>query len=298
MRIRRALSVLLALGVLLFSGCTAGDDLTEVRIAYRAASMNGESAIAYQTRRVNASDGERLCSLVLQLAMTEPEDEELTSAIPKRTAVRSVEITEDGVVAVDLSEEYAALEGIGRTLADACVTLTLCALGTVRGTAVRGVTITVEGEGDGAVLTPDDLVWRSDRLRLRDHSFRVWFPNRSGERLESDLFIRTLSDEDQPAEAIVSILMDGRRSNGSVSRVVSEDTVLYWLTIRSRVCTLNFNEHFLDGEPWENAGDLVVYAFVNSLCELSYIDRVQFLIEGEAIRSPRIDSFDQPFSPT
>ena len=64
---------------------------------------------------------------------------ELRSPIPTGTRVKSLRL-EGGVAYLDLSEPYAGLFGIEQTLADACITLTLCQFD-----EIDGVSISVEG---------------------------------------------------------------------------------------------------------------------------------------------------------
>ena len=300
MRLRR-FAVVPACLLLLFaclSGCAEKGDLIEIRIAYRAVNAPDGSTFAYTTRRIAPSDGERLCSLALQLAMTEPEDEGLTSVFPRRATVRSVGISDRGIITVDFSKSYNTLEGIERTVADYCTVLTLFALGSVNGVKISGVLITVEGVGNHVIMTPDDVVDSTDFMRLRDYAFEIYFPNRNEKVLEMDVFSRTLSDAEEPAETIVSILMGGRRSDGAINHIVSDNTSFLGLEIRNRVCYLNFNEGFFSVAIKNDDGEsLKLYAFVNSLCELSYIDRVQFLINGEVTDSEVYEDFDSPYSP-
>ncbi len=295
----RLIAAVLLLALLLsLAGCGEQDDRMEVRIAYCAARAADPEAVVYATRRIASADGERLCSLVLQLAMTEPPEESMTSAFPRRTTVRSVDISEQGVITVDFSEGYAALQGIRRTLADACVVQTLFSLGSVGDTDISGVRITVEGEGERTILTPGSIVDSEDYLRLRDYELHICFPDRAGETLETDVFSRTFSDREEPAETVMALLLNGRRSNGSLTRLVTEETVFYGLEIRSRVCVLNFNEAFLDTEGLRIGDSMLrLYAFVDSLCQLPHIDRVQFLIEGEVVTAPQYDNFDLPYAP-
>lgn len=300
MRVRRFAAVLVC-WLLLFaclSGCAEKGDLMEVRIAYRAVHTSEGRTFSYATRRIAASDGERLCRLVLQLAMTEPANEEITSVFPQRTTVHAVEISDRGIITVDFSRPYGTLTGIERTVADYCTVLTLFALDSVNGVKINGVVITVEGDGKGVIMTPDDVVDSTDFMRLRDYEFLIYFPNRNEKVLETDAVLRTLSDAEKPAETIVSILMRGRRSDGSINHIVSENTSFLGLEIRNRICYLNFDEGFFSVSIKNDDGDsLKLYAFVNSLCELSYIDRVQFLINGEVTTSEVYEDFDSPYSP-
>jgi spore germination protein GerM len=50
------------------------------------------------------------------------------------------------------------------------------------------------------------------------------------------------------------------------------------------VCTLNFNQAFYDNRPQSESQERVlIYAIVNSVSELSAVDAVRFLVEGEKI---------------
>ena len=298
MRLRRVIALFACVAwiCLGLSGCAGQEDLLEVRIAYRTVEP-GADIFGYMTRKITEADPERLCSLVLQLAMTEPSDESLTTVFPKKTTIHSINLSDNGIVTVDFSEAYASLTGMQRTIADYCAVLTLFALSDVANLEIQGVVITVEGAGDRYLLTPDDIVDHTDFMRLRDYEFVIYFPNRDQGTLETDVFSRTLSDAEHPAESIVSILMDGQRSDGTVNRIVSNSTVLLGLEIHNRICYLNFNESFLS-VPIENEDghSLKLYAFVNSLCELPYIDRVQFMINGEIVSSETYEGFDAPYS--
>lgn len=295
---RRFGAVLLALVLCLsLSACGEREDLMEVRIAYCSTRPEDGEALGYAARNIAVTDDERLCSLVLQLAMTEPEEESLTSVFPRRTAVRSLEISDQGVLQVDFSGQYAGLTGMARTLADACTVQTLFALGSVDGVEIRSVRISVEGE-EVKLFTPASFVDSGDYLHLREYAFSIFFPNMTLGTLEADSFRQTLSDREQPAASIVDLLLRGQRSSGRRARLVSEDTVFYGLEIRSRVCYLNFNEEFLDtGDLYTGDSPLRLYAFVNSLCQLSYIDRVQFLIEGQVVTATQYENFDLPYAP-
>ena len=68
-----------------------------------------------------------------------PSSSELRSPIPAGTHIKTLKV-ELGVVYLDLSESYAGLFGMEQTLADACITLTLCQL-----EEVDGVSIMVDG---------------------------------------------------------------------------------------------------------------------------------------------------------
>ena len=85
-----------------------------------------------------------------------PEQESLRSPFPANTSLRSWTM-KDGLLTLDMSEHYGGLSGIDLTLADYCLTLTLCQID-----RVRQVRILVAGEElsyrDHGILDPSEAV--------------------------------------------------------------------------------------------------------------------------------------------
>ena len=69
-----------------------------------------------------------------------PTAQNLTSPFPDGVRLLSWELLDEGCLHLDLSEQYGSLTGIELTVADACLTLTLCQVG-----GVESVYVTVEG---------------------------------------------------------------------------------------------------------------------------------------------------------
>ena len=85
-----------------------------------------------------------------------PTAEFLTSPFPRQVTLRSWSIRE-GVLHINLSEQYGGLSGIDLTLADCSITLTLCQL-----EHINGVSITVENDPIPfryrQILSPQDIL--------------------------------------------------------------------------------------------------------------------------------------------
>lgn len=296
MLLKRILALSCA-ALLLFTltGCGRSSGRQDVRAAYYAESGD---FFGYESREVIAYSDERLCTLALQLAMSEPQSENLSCIFPERTMLRAVELSSHGVVTVQLSEEYGTLSDMERTVADYCIVLTLYELEEQLSMQLRGVVITVEGENSRTVRTPDDIVESTDWLRLREHVLTVYFPMPALSGLAPNTFLCTLADSEEPAEAILEILMAGIQENGVFNPIVTSDIKLRGVTVKNRVCYLDFNEAFANLQrSAEDNLEWKLYAIINSVCELDYVDRVQFLINGEVVESPLFEDFDSPYSP-
>ena len=92
---------------------------------------------------------------LLSLLFAGPEREDLVSPFPPGVMLLGWEKSE-GTLSVDLSEAYGGLSGVGLTLADGCVVLTLCQL-----PGVEAVYFTVEGRARpfrDQVFTPEEFL--------------------------------------------------------------------------------------------------------------------------------------------
>lgn len=89
---------------------------------------------------------------LLQELFRAPEREDLYSPYPTGTRVISV-VQREGRVILRLSDAYAELSGLGETIADYCIVLTLCQL-----EEVDSVSIYVQNGGEKNQLRPEDVI--------------------------------------------------------------------------------------------------------------------------------------------
>ena len=57
-------------------------------------------------------------------------------------------------------------------------------------------------------------------------------------------------------------------------------TRLNSIMIRDNVCYVDFSKEFMNVQAEVNS-EIVIYSIVNTLCELSDVNKVQFTIDGE-----------------
>lgn len=113
-----------------------------------------------------------------------PTESGLASPFPAGLSLRSWKVNE-GVLTLDLSEVYGGLTGMDLTLADGCLTLTLCQL-----PEVEAVYLTVEGRARpfrDRVLTPADFSLENT-LEGEEPS-----PTESGEEIPTETALPTES---------------------------------------------------------------------------------------------------------
>jgi germination protein M len=161
---RRLLTMLLGAVLLLsLSACveTAVSEPKENEILVCYAVTAGDSSrdvVRYLARSVPG--GETRIDAALSLLLHAPAGVNVYSPLPQGLSVRSWTL-EDGLITVDVSEEYSELIGMDLTLADSCIVLTL-----TRFEEISSVCITVKDQPvlqrEHQVFTADDILLQPD----------------------------------------------------------------------------------------------------------------------------------------
>ena len=115
------------------------------RIYYAAAASDSQGA-AVDYEYWTPEEGADLVWSLLTAAFSQPEEAGLRLPYPDGVSLRGATL-EDGVLSLDLSEQYGELSGVALTIANYCLTLTLC-----QADQVQAVHITVEGANAGILV--------------------------------------------------------------------------------------------------------------------------------------------------
>lgn len=222
MRGKLFLPLALALALLCTScapgGAEEGPGEGEARVWFLAA-QNGEkgSALAWEYRTLPEGEG---AEALLSLLLKGPADPALRSPFPRGTAVKDWRM-EGETLLLDLSEAYGGLSGAELSLADGCLTLTLCQLD-----GVEQVYLTVEGRSRpfrDQVLSPGDFLLENGAGGAGESEVTLWFPG--GEGLASENRTLTLAVGDDPRIAALQALLEGPES-GELWPICPEGTTL------------------------------------------------------------------------
>ncbi len=208
-------------------------------------------------------------------------DSELRSPFPEGTQLRSWAL-EDGLLSLDLSGPYGGLEGFELTLADYCLTLTLCEL-----PGVERVSVTVEGRpmkrGYWEQMDASQALLSGAEERPVEVSADLYFPRAAGRGLGVEKRSFQLTEGDVPAEAVTLALLAGPE-DVELSTAIPEGTQLLSLRLEDAVCWVDLSQALLDGLPQDrDAQTLLIYSIVNTLGNLSSVDSVCLQVEGETL---------------
>lgn len=288
--LRRSGGLLLALaGLLLLSACALMEDGEETppQGAYKV-----YYAVTGEQSRVRAVDweyrvptGEDTAAELAELVLSRPETLGLASPVPSGTRLLSCQ-REEGQLRLDFSEQYGGLSGVELTVANACLTLTLCQL-----EGVEEVYVTVEGEPlpyqTLRTMGVDDVLLPGTGAAELTAAVGLCFPRADGSGLGVEYRDVVQNEGDTMASTVFSALLDGPRYQ-ELTGLMPEGTKLRGISVESGVCTVNLSPEFLTGLPEdEQSARLLLYSIVNTLCmqENLSISAVQILSDGHAIES-------------
>ncbi len=281
--------LLVLTGLLLLSACALleGGEESPPEGAYKVyyAVTGEQSTVQVVDWEYRIPSGEDPPSALAELVLSQPEKAGLASPAPSGTRLLSCQ-QEEGQLRLDLSEQYGGLSGVDLTVANSCLTLTLCQL-----EGVEEVYITVEGEPlpyqTMRTMGKDDVLLPGTGKGTLTVSVGLCFPRADGGGLGVEYRDVVQNESETLASAVFTALLEGP-GYPELTSLMPEGTKLRSILVEGGVCTVNLSPEFLAGVPEEEqAARLLLYSIVNTLCmreELS-IDAVQLLSEGRSVES-------------
>lgn len=296
--------VLLCLSfVLLLTGCSVvrlgGNGYLErnpKKAVLYFANKEGSDLIAVDLN-IEDKKKDELPQFVLENLLAGPKDPELTQAVRSGTKLLSVQVA-DGLAVVDLSKEYYHEESIYDVLATASVVKSLCS---IRG--INQVQLLIEGKplqnANGeeiGVLKETDVVFDADALMQDESNITLYFSDVNAETLVREIRRVKVNRGDSMEKLIVAELIAGPKNQDAVQTVPKETKILSVET-KDKVCFVNLTSDFIPKNTMGTALErMVIFSVVNSLTELSNIEKVQFLIEGEKREVYHHMMFNEPIA--
>lgn len=243
-------------------------------------SENGSELAAEKTTIPDTSRKGQLKYLIEQL-ISPPDGK--TSPLCDGTRLNSVTIKDD-IAVVDFSKEFSSSDDLKQTLAPAAVAKTLCALDFISGVQilVEGKeAIGTDGKPLGIIREKDLVINKAEPTQTPKTTLILYFGDENAEYLVSEKRNVEIAGGDTVEKVIVNELLKGPTEGGHLN-TIPHDAKLLSIETKNKVCFVNFSKEFVDKHSGGTSGErLTVYSIVNSLTELSTIDMVQFLIEGE-----------------
>ncbi len=297
--IKRIVLVTLACVMLLFAGCSKPQNTIDISLFF----LNSDgSDICKEVRAVpaddNLNDKELLKLTVAELLKGPSPTASMKAVIPKDTELLSADI--DGTVAfVDFSQQFNDGKDSDRLLRRYTVICTLCEI-----SGIKKVKISVNGnditDADGhplpALGVEDFLSLKPEDSQTKNMTVTLYFADASAKPAVEEVAVEVKENE-TVEQVIVNKLIEGPAKEG-LYPTISKGTKLIDINVKEGVCFVNLSSSFVSENSASSLqATTAIYSIVNSLCELDYINKVQFLIEGASKETFGDLVFNEPFTP-
>lgn len=279
MKKRLFATLLLFATMLLLAACGNQKQDDKYVVYYLNADM---TKIIPQEVDLQADDATGQIQELLQLLQQQPEDAGLRQTIPKNIKVLGV--TEVAYqVTVDFNQDYYELNPTDEILIRAAIAKTLLQVDkypyvmfTVDSKQLETAAGTMVGamNEDSFLENPGEQINSSQKTTLT-----LYFSSKDGTKLVPENREVHYSSNISLEKLVMEQLMEGPKTKG-VLATVPTGTKLITITVVDGVCYVNLDETFLN-QNQEISEQIVLYSIVDSLTELSSVNKVQISINGD-----------------
>lgn len=277
-----------------FAGCEKEEHQgTPVDISY---INKNETKLVKEKHYLEGADTKQKIVEVLTLLCTVPDNKELRATLT--SGINVVTYALDGEqVTVSLSEKYRDIPRTTEVLTRAAIVRSL--------TAIEGVScvmLTINGEpltdtlGNAVGVMTADMFVDNAGTKVEEEdtkvTLRLYFANAEGDgliavnrELTHNADVSNVSME----KLVLEQLIKGPASDETYPTINPATKVLS-VTVQDSVCYINFDSA-LETAINNVTTDVTIYSIVNSLSELSNVNKVQFSIDGDSDKRFR-DKYD------
>lgn len=226
------------------------------------------------------------------------------TAKPDYVEINSYSITDTNTVNVDFNIAYNEMGKVEELLCRAAFVLTLTQIDNI-----EYVTFTINDmplmyidntkESVGPMKAEDfvDICKASNSVNfVNKYEMKIYYLNKDMTGLVAVDCTKLNNKSASVEKMIIEKLIQGPDKNSGYVRTLPEDAKLLSVMTKDGICYVNFAKGFLDGKV-DCSPELEVYSIVNSLCELSYVNKVSISVAGETDVTLRDEvSFKYEFS--
>lgn len=260
------------------------------------AVSNSETKVEVHTYKMQATEKEEMLEELVQALSTQPEKLEYKVPFAMGFEILSMKVA-DRKLSIDVDGAYLNLPPTTEVLVRAAIVRTLTQL-----PDVRYVEITVEGHqlfdnaGNVVGLMNADLFIDNDGNEINTYELarvRLYFANLEGDKLISAYREKYYSTNVPMERLVVEELIAG--PSGKVEGLyptINPEVKVLGVTTQDGVCYVNLDSNFLT--VVNNVSmEVSIYSIVNSLVELSNVNKVQILVNGEVPASFGSSAFER-----
>jgi len=286
-----SLTLLVLVLAFTFTGCSKGknDSEKEKSDYYIYCITKDYSQVVAEPYVMKASYREaQVQEIIIALAEYDSEKRSVLRPLPDGVSILDYTFGNNEELTINFSSEYQKLGGIDEILTRAAIVKTLC--------QVKGVEY-IEFYIDGfpylvndipvGLMKPDDFIDNTgEEIFFSQTTYlTVFFTDSTGTKLKASHrkvgYNGTISLERLIIEQLLSGPISDEIANGMYN-TMPEGTVLNTITKNDETVIIDLSSQFLDGIEGVSK-EVIVYSLVNSLCELTGVRKVRFVIDGKSV---------------
>jgi germination protein M len=270
--------VLLAGGI---SGCKKEQlEDSKYHIFYINSEATKIEAVPFQPKSNAAED---LIKEMLYLLSTKPEDTKYMCPIKGDLEILEQKL-EDNQLHIKFSGQYAELDNITEVLLRAAVVRTLTQIGGVDCVYfyVGDAPLLDQNGNPIGIMTADSFVENPGEQinAIQLATITLYFANKKGTALVKEVLSNVPYNSNISMEKLVmEYLLKGPNSKNAIA-AIPQATKLVSVSVLDGICFINLDSGFLDYNFAINE-EIVVYSIVNSLVELTNVNKVQISVNGD-----------------
>ena len=271
-------ALLLTIGL---TGCSEETPLSEDEAAYQVYYLNpGMTKLVAREYRTRTTDTELLIQELMDSLMNVPADLDVQCALSEKVVYQGCR-QEDMVLYLFFDNNYTSMKSYREILCRAALTRTL--------TQVQGIDYINIYSGDqplldmngmpvGMLSATDFVDSISDVNAYERTELTLYFTDETGEKLYPEKR-EVMHNVNTSVERVILEELVSGPENMDLKPTLDSGTKLLNVSVNENVCYLNFDASFMNN-PLEVRDYIPIYSIVNSLSELSSVNRVQITVNG------------------
>lgn len=250
---------------------------------------SSDSKIVCETFLPEEETTENLIWECIGVLKNAPQNSTYKSVLPDPIEVLDITLQDKGQLTLNFNEAYAAQNGITEILARAAIVKTISQVEGVNYIEfyVNGLPLMLSVDKAVGFMTPEDFIDNTgEETNFYQNATLTLFFAKAGGQMLKEIRVNIVYDGTISMEQLViQQLIAGPSSISGIDldevlATVPPNTKLIKISVKDGICYLDLSNEFIDKNP-DITNEVAIYSIVNSLVELSSIDKVQFSINGE-----------------
>ena len=273
--------LLLTMCMFLMTGCKKEEVLEEGQSAIYYLNKDGTSVVPAAYEITGETAEKKIEELLLKLEEA-PESVDYRRTIPENVTLLQYTLDRKQLY-LDFSSEYLNLDKATEVLVRAAVVHTMTQVEEVSyiGFQIAGEPLKDTKGNNIGLMNANTFLdnMGSEENATKIVKLNLYYANKNGDKLKTQSSVLEYNANVAVEKVVVEQLIAGPSEEGFFA-TIPKDTKVMSITTKDGVCYVNLDTAFT-GQGYDVLGAVTIYSIVNSLTEISGINSVQILVNGE-----------------